>query len=71
MTDDEKASPKVVAGTSWDLLKHLIGGDEEDRTPDLRIANATLSQLSYVPDYYAYFITKSGGIILRFLKHWQ
>ena len=26
------------------------GGDEEDRTPDLRIANATLSQLSYVPD---------------------
>ena len=32
-----------------DLVKHLIGGDEEDRTPDLRIANATLSQLSYVP----------------------
>jgi hypothetical protein len=27
----------------------FIGGDEEDRTPDLRIANATLSQLSYVP----------------------
>ena len=27
-----------------------FGGDEEDRTPDLRIANATLSQLSYVPD---------------------
>ena len=25
------------------------GGDEEDRTPDLRIANATLSQLSYHP----------------------
>ena len=28
---------------------NLNGGDEEDRTPDLRIANATLSQLSYVP----------------------
>ena len=28
---------------------YLFGGDEEDRTPDLRIANATLSQLSYVP----------------------
>ncbi len=28
------------------------GGDEEDRTPDLRIANATLSQLSYVPLYF-------------------
>src|SRR5213593_1666940 len=27
----------------------FFGGDEEDRTPDLRIANATLSQLSYVP----------------------
>ena len=27
----------------------MFGGDEEDRTPDLRIANATLSQLSYVP----------------------
>ena len=25
------------------------GGDDEDRTHDLRIANATLSQLSYVP----------------------
>ncbi len=26
-----------------------LGGAEEDRTPDLRIANATLSQLSYRP----------------------
>ena len=26
-----------------------LGGDEGDRTLDLRIANATLSQLSYVP----------------------
>ena len=25
------------------------GGDKGDRTPDLRIANATLSQLSYIP----------------------
>jgi hypothetical protein len=28
---------------------HRTGGDEGDRTLDLRIANATLSQLSYVP----------------------
>jgi hypothetical protein len=28
----------------------LFGGAEEDRTPDLRIANATLSQLSYRPN---------------------
>lgn len=27
----------------------MSGGEEEDRTPDLRIANATLSQLSYPP----------------------
>jgi hypothetical protein len=27
----------------------FYGGDEEDRTPDLRIANAALSQLSYIP----------------------
>jgi hypothetical protein len=27
----------------------IFGGAEEDRTPDLRIANATLSQLSYRP----------------------
>ncbi len=26
-----------------------FGGDEEDRTPDLGIANAALSQLSYIP----------------------
>ena len=25
------------------------GGDKEDRTPDLRVANASLSQLSYIP----------------------
>ena len=27
----------------------FIGGDERDRTADLRVANASLSQLSYVP----------------------
>jgi hypothetical protein len=26
-----------------------FGGDEEDRTPGLCIANAALSQLSYIP----------------------
>ena len=30
-------------------LHQELGGDEGDRTLDLRIANATLSQLSYVP----------------------
>ncbi len=27
----------------------IFGGDEGDRTPDLGIANAALSQLSYIP----------------------
>jgi len=35
----------------WKNLQES-GGDEEDRTPDLRIANATLSQLSYVPKFW-------------------
>lgn len=30
-------------------FQKFSGGGEEDRTPDLRIANATLSQLSYPP----------------------
>ena len=33
------------------------GGEEEDRTPDLRIANATLSQLSYPPTRWQKFST--------------
>ena len=39
----ETRSPAVAGGAIED------GGDEGDRTLDLRIANATLSQLSYVP----------------------
>ena len=31
----------------------LFGGDEEDRTPDLCIANAALSQLSYTPKFFS------------------
>ncbi len=46
-----KEEPALKAG-SWTLLganNQEDGGAEEDRTPDLRIANATLSQLSYRP----------------------
>src|SRR5690242_1092322 len=35
--------------THRDAYTRISGGAEEDRTPDLRIANATLSQLSYRP----------------------
>ncbi len=38
-----------VFGTLLELFGLKNGGAEEDRTPDLRIANATLSQLSYGP----------------------
>ena len=41
---------EVSQSSGWE-----IGGAEEDRTPDLRIANATLSQLSYRPVFDAYF----------------
>lgn len=38
-------TPNLLTGRAW----NGGGGDEEDRTPDLGIANAALSQLSYVP----------------------
>ena len=32
------------------VIPFELGGDEEDRTPGLGIANAALSQLSYIPE---------------------
>ena len=43
-THKEKSLSSLQTTGSW-----IRGGEEEDRTPDLRIANATLSQLSYPP----------------------
>jgi hypothetical protein len=40
----------------------IIGGAEGDRTPDLRIANATLSQLSYGPIARFELFAGSGGL---------
>jgi hypothetical protein len=42
-----------------------IGGDEEDRTPDLRIANATLSQLSYVPGIWTFIGNLFGRLAIE------
>ncbi len=43
---------KAASGGLFALLgKERFGGAEEDRTPDLRIANASLSQLSYGPTH--------------------
>ena len=36
--------------TSLDFLGLSLGGDEGDRTPGLGVANAALSQLSYIPN---------------------
>lgn len=42
-----------------------IGGAEEDRTPDLRIANASLSQLSYGPTLYSNRRSRRGADICQ------
>ena len=39
----------------------MIGGDEGDRTPDLCIANAALSQLSYTPE-----LSSKNAVNVRF-----
>ncbi len=44
----DQTMKKGSGGASGPL--NICGGEEEDRTPDLRIANATLSQLSYPPN---------------------
>ena len=42
-----------------------IGGAEEDRTPDLCIANAALSQLSYSPGEKGGRDTNRGGELVK------
>ena len=44
-----RANPETKKGRHEAGPLERGGGDEEDRTPDLGIANAALSQLSYVP----------------------
>jgi hypothetical protein len=39
----KKATPVITGGCLG------VGGDERDRTVDLCVANASLSQLSYIP----------------------
>ena len=45
----------------------MIGGAEGDRTLDLRIANATLSQLSYRPTTRAAILAMRMGNVQRAL----
>jgi hypothetical protein len=48
----KKTALRRVIRTALDGNKRAVGGEEEDRTPDLRIANAALSQLSYPPNNF-------------------
>jgi hypothetical protein len=56
--DEWQKKPAISNGffTSLDFLGLCPGGDEGDRTPGLGVANAALSQLSYIP----IFINKNG-----------
>jgi hypothetical protein len=49
ITADEKTAASCRGVPITERADDRTGGAEEDRTPDLRIANATLSQLSYRP----------------------
>jgi hypothetical protein len=46
-----KKKPAISNGfcSPSDFLGLCLGGDEGDRTPGLGVANAALSQLSYIP----------------------
>ena len=39
-----------------ELFSGIDGGEDEDRTHDLRIANAALSQLSYPPTVGRFYV---------------
>ena len=57
--------------TVRDFIK-VFGGEEEDRTPDLCIANAALSQLSYTPNLLVFVrrLSSEGCALCRgFLKN--
>ena len=55
------------ASMQWFDYSGEVGGAEEDRTPDLRIANATLSQLSY--GFLVYMPLRQQETTLLILSH--
>ncbi len=48
----ESITGKKKGAKPFGLTPCFIGGDERDRTVDLCVANASLSQLSYIPMKY-------------------
>ena len=61
---NDKKKPAISNGfcSSLDFAGLCLGGDEGDRTPGLGVANAALSQLSYIPVY-----SIEGGVIKDFI----
>ena len=61
-----RKNPLFLTGffTYLDFPGLCLGGDEGDRTPGLGVANAALSQLSYIPVYF----DESGVLINVFTR---
>ena len=62
-----------LSGVRSNLLSYgpVLGGDEENRTPDPLLARQVLSQLSYTPIYQG-FVRNLGGeneLVRFFLIH--
>ncbi len=55
---DKKNQPRMVGFSN-------VGGEEEDRTPDLCIANAALSQLSYPPHHASDSSQREAPLAMR------
>ena len=47
------------------LFFYIIGGDRGDRTPGLCIANAALSQLSYIPKWVRDVIRRYFSLVKK------
>ncbi len=60
-------SSAVCRRNSYVQFAHFgaVGGDDRDRTDDLRLAKPALSQLSYIPGNRdaaaAHYLTRAGG----------
>jgi hypothetical protein len=58
-----KKKPAISNGfcSSLDFIGLSLGGDEGDRTPGLGVANAALSQLSYIPIFYRSGVVRNSA----------
>ena len=57
-----KQKPVKAFKALKDFVGFNCGGDEGDRTPDLGIANAALSHLSYIPKLQEHLTAAPGAI---------